>query len=144
MEPPFYSAADAHSSSSYCFAFSDHAGADGTYAIAFGYGGKLNDHKDREEIIAQFEEHMKPGAEVCAYLTHDWAADPLSNGSWACWGPGGMSKYLSVLQQPHGHVAMASADWANGFRGFVDGALEQGILAARHVRQSLRAPKARI
>ncbi|KLU92638.1 hypothetical protein MAPG_11583 [Magnaporthiopsis poae ATCC 64411] len=146
VEPPFYSAADAHSGSCYCFAFSDHNGAEGggTYAIGFGYGGRLNNHKDRGGIIAEFEEHMRPGAKVCAYLTHDWAADPLSNGSWACWGPGDMSKYLSALQQPHGQVAMANADWANGFRGFIDGAIEQGYLAARHVRHSLRASKSKI
>ncbi|KAK8099710.1 lysyl oxidase-like protein 2/3/4 [Apiospora kogelbergensis] len=140
VEPPFYSSANANSCSPYCFAFSDHSSADGTYAIGFGYGGRLNDHKSHDEILAQFEKHMKPGTEARAYLTHDWAADPLSKGSWACWGPGSMSKYLAALQQPHCRVAMASADWANGFRGFVDGAIEQGILAARDVRHSLKTP----
>lgn len=41
-----------------------------------------------------------------------------------------MSKYLAELQKTEGRVVFASADWANGWRGFVDGAIEQGKLAA--------------
>jgi monoamine oxidase len=144
IEPAFFSSADARSGSPYCFAFSDHqgtktSGPDGTYAIGFGYSGseRLSDHRNHQEVLSQFEHNMKPGADVRAYLTHDWAADPLSKGSWSCWGPGCASKYLGALQKRHGRVFMASADWANGYRGFVDGAIEQGLLAARSMRQDL-------
>ncbi|KAH7021487.1 uncharacterized protein B0I36DRAFT_32393 [Microdochium trichocladiopsis] len=143
-EAPFFLSAQGDASTPYCFAFSDHTGTkssgpDGTYAIAFGYSGHLSDHKDGETICSQFKKHLKPEADIQAYVTHNWAADPLSKGSWACWGPSSASKYLGALQKPHGLVFMASADWASGWRGFVDGAIEQGIVAARQVRQSFQS-----
>lgn len=59
--------------------------------------------------------------------------DPYAKGTWACWGPNKASRYLSELQRPHGRVVFASADWADGWRGFVDGAIERGQSAAREV-----------
>jgi monoamine oxidase len=44
-----------------------------------------------------------------------------------------MSKYQDELQSRHGNVHFASADWANGWRAAIDGALEQGFLAARGI-----------
>ena len=66
-----------------------------------------------------------------AYATHDWANDPYAKGVWACWGPNAISRYLAELQQPHGRVMFANADWADGWRGFVDGAIERGQVAVR-------------
>lgn len=57
--------------------------------------------------------------------------DPYAKGVWACWGPNSASKYLQELQQHHGRIVFASADWADGWRGFVDGAIEQGQTAVR-------------
>jgi lysyl oxidase-like protein 2/3/4 len=68
---------------------------------------------------------------VEAYATHDWANDPYAKGVWACWGPNAISRYLAELQQPHGRVIFANADWADGWRGFVDGAIERGQVAVR-------------
>jgi monoamine oxidase len=43
------------------------------------------------------------------------------------------SKYLSALQERHGNVWFASADWADGWRGFIDGAVEQGSVVGQMV-----------
>ncbi len=51
--------------------------------------------------------------------------------------PGMWSKYLRDLQQPSGRLIFASADWANGWRGFIDGAIEQGLDAGRRVKALL-------
>lgn len=56
--------------------------------------------------------------------------DPYAKGAWSCWGPGAMSKYLKELQKDEGRILFASADWADGWRGFVDGAIERGRKAA--------------
>jgi lysyl oxidase-like protein 2/3/4 len=45
-----------------------------------------------------------------------------------------MRKWLKELQKTDGRVIFASADWADGWRGFVDGAIEQGSVAAMEVR----------
>lgn len=143
----WFAAANGYGDSSFGFAFSDHHGTtssakDSTYCIGFGFKDKLTDATDSNHIISQFKEHLRPDAEVEAYLTHDWVNDPYAQGVWCCWGPNMMSKYLEELQKPHGRVHMASADWANGWRGFIDGAIERGTSAAMDVREALNTDTA--
>lgn len=128
--------ASGYGKSPWCFAFSDHNGTskqDGTFCIGFGYGGHLTDPSASSEIISSFKEYLKPDAEVMAYLTHDWTNDSLAKGAWSCWGLNSMSKLLPELQKPEGRIFFASADWASGWRGFIDGAIEQGAVASRRV-----------
>lgn len=120
------------------FAFSDHNGTQhsvpaGTWCIGFGYNGRLTNRADSQHILEQFRKNVNPTADVAAYATHDWTNDPYAKGAWACWGPSSASRYLAELQRPHGRIVFASADWANGWRGFVDGAIEQGQGAVRDV-----------
>ncbi|KAK7217706.1 hypothetical protein V2G26_005709 [Clonostachys chloroleuca] len=145
-EPGWFSTANGYGDSPWCFSFSDHNGTkkkDGTYCIGFGYGGYLKDPRASKEIISSFRKYLKPDAQVKAYLTHDWMNDPLAKGVWSCWGPGGMTKWLRELQQPHGRVLFASADWADGWRGFVDGAIERGGRSAIEVEDLLRSDNPR-
>ncbi|KAF4971712.1 hypothetical protein FSARC_1511 [Fusarium sarcochroum] len=142
-EPGWFSMANGYGASPWCFAFSDHNGTsnnaknDGTYCIGFGYGGNLTDPHASTEIMSSFREHLKPDADVEAYLTHDWMNDSLAKGTWSCWGPGAMGRWLKELQKPHGRVFFASADWADGWRGFIDGAIERGVTASVDVEQLL-------
>lgn len=110
------------------------------WAVAFGTTGAVPSPAVSKENADGFINMYKstfnrPGseAEPVAYLTHDWAIDPMSKGAWACLGPDGYSKYLEELQKDHGDVVFASADWAVGGIGFVDGAIEQGKQAARRI-----------
>ncbi|KIW13792.1 hypothetical protein PV08_08984 [Exophiala spinifera] len=137
-EPGWFAAANGYGDSSFCFSFSDHnghgpSGPDGTYCIGFGYNGFVPDPRDSTTIIDEFKRNLRPDAEVEAYLTHDWANDPLAKGVWSSWGSGCMTKYTKVLQEPHGQVFFASGDWADGWRGFIDGAIESGRKAANEV-----------
>lgn len=112
----------------------------GITAIAFTWSdgfSATNDLTDAEIVAPALNEFIKPKSPISAYLVHDWANDPYSKGSWMSFRPGEMSKYSDALQQNHGRVMMASADWANGFAGFVDGAMERGARAAVDVRQLL-------
>ncbi|KAI1059590.1 hypothetical protein LB506_008966 [Fusarium annulatum] len=141
-EPGWFAMASGYGRSPWCFAFSDHNGNTnkntGTYCIGFGYGGHLADPQASEDISASFKEHIKPDADVEAYVTHDWMNDDLAKGTWSCWGPGpAMSRWLKELQKPHGRVFFASADWADGWRGFVDGAVESGITTSISVMRLL-------
>lgn len=45
--------------------------------------------------------------------------------------------FLDVLRQRQGSVIFASADWALGWRGFIDGAIEDGTRAAMEVKTEL-------
>jgi monoamine oxidase len=99
--------------------------------------------KDVKAIISEFEKVFQPGCEVSAYLLHDWATDPFSKGLWSSYRGLGMSRHLAALQKSHGAVFFASSDWADGWRGFIDGALESGKRAARSAAEVLDAAAAR-
>lgn len=92
----------------------------------------------------QFKKNIKPGADIEGYATHDWMNDPYAKGVWACWGPNSASKYLHELQQHHGQIVFASADWADGWRGFVDGAIEQGQTAVRETLKLLEQARPKL
>ncbi|EKJ71636.1 hypothetical protein FPSE_08082 [Fusarium pseudograminearum CS3096] len=131
----------------FCFAYTDHNGtkkeSDGTYCIGFGLNGGISNIEDSDEVIKAFDEHIGADNEVDGYLSHDWVKDPFSRGTWACWGPSSSTVYLQELQLPHGRVMFASADTADGWRGFIDGALEQGKKAAYDVlREHSKVPRA--
>ncbi|KAI5457567.1 flavin-containing amine oxidase [Mariannaea sp. PMI_226] len=141
-EAAWLSAASAYGESPFCFAFSDHTGTgdnpkSGTYCIAFGYNGRVIDRDSSDEMISGLKRNIQADVEVQAYVTHDWVNDPYSKGTWANWGPGQMSKYLKELQKSHGRVIMANSDWAEGWRGFIDGAIERGAVAARTIHRKL-------
>lgn len=61
---------------------------------------------------------------------HDWLSDPYSMAGPAWYEAGYLTKYLAELQKRHGNVLMANSDWASGWRAFIEGAMEQGALAA--------------
>ncbi len=48
-----------------------------------------------------------------------------------------MTKYWRALQQPVGNLKFASGDFSDGWRGFIDGAIEAGTLAAKEVHEEL-------
>ena len=52
-----------------------------------------------------------------------------------------MSKYRDELQSRHGNIVFASGDWAHGWRASIDGALEQGTIAAQEITNELRDKK---
>jgi lysyl oxidase-like protein 2/3/4 len=45
---------------------------------------------------------------------------------------------MDALQKRQGNFFFANADWANAWRNFIDGALEQGALNANRVIAELR------
>lgn len=75
--------------------------------------------------------------EIKKVVFHDWVSDPYAKAG-AAWYPAGyLTKYLAELQKPHGNVIMANSDWASGWRSFIEGAMEQGALAADAVLNEL-------
>lgn len=78
-------------------------------------------------------------------LYHPWADDPFSKGTWAMYGPGFATRFIRDLQASQGRVHFASADWADGWHGFIDGAIEQGMRAASEIYTELqKVPSARL
>lgn len=139
--PSWFATADSYGYSPFLFAFSDHNGSrptglSGTWCIGFGYSGYLTDKKDSKYILEQFKENVSSESTVEAYATHDWMNDPYSKGGWACWGPD-FFKYLEELQKPHARIIFANTDWADGWRGFIDGAIKRGQASVQGILRLL-------
>ena len=107
-----------------------------THLIGFGPSRELLDVNDTESVQAAVRLFL-PQARVTKCFGYEWTLDPYAKGTWCTLRPGMWSKYLRELQFPRSRVVFASADWANGWRGFIDGAIEQGLEAGKRVRQML-------
>lgn len=51
--------------------------------------------------------------------------------------PGQLTGVKTELQRPEGRLILAGSDYANGWYGFIDGAIESGITAAATVHNWL-------
>jgi hypothetical protein len=116
-------------------AFSDHGSDENTYAIAFGYAeSQINPNNPsamKLELSKLLPADQQPN--MTAYLTHDWKNDPFAKGAWVAYAPSYMLKFQQELQRDHGRIIFASADWVDGWRGFVDGAIAAGKQSARRI-----------
>jgi hypothetical protein len=113
-----------------------HKGGGRTHLIGFGPGADLLDVGDAQQVECAVRE-LLPDARVLDATSWDWNADPYARGTWCTLRPGQLTRHLAALQQPEGRVFFANSDWANGWRGNIDGAIEQGLVAARQARALL-------
>ena len=107
-----------------------------TLVVAFGsVTGRLdgNDPGAVQEALRQW----LPDVEVLAVASHDWVADDLSGETWPMQRAGQLTGALAELQRPEGRVLLAGSDYADGWAGFVDGAIESGMRAGRDVHALL-------
>ena len=109
-----------------------------THLITFGPSTDTLDMNDQEAVEAAIRQFL-PDAKVTQAFGYGWNVDPYSQGVWFASRPGQMSKVIGDMQKSQGDIHFANSDWANGWRGFIDGAIEQGIIAAQRVRQQLSA-----
>jgi monoamine oxidase len=109
-----------------------------TLFVTFGADASLLDPADRSAVAAAVEA-MTPGYEVVDSNAHDWKADEFANGTWSMYRPNQLTKSLRELQRPEGRVVLATSDVANGWNGFIDGAIESGLATGRAVRSQLRS-----
>ncbi len=96
--------------------------------IGFGLDATMLDANDLPAVQRALDEII-PGYEATAATAHDWFADEFSLGTWAIHRPGWYSRYHAEMQRPEGAVLLAGSDLANGWAGFIDGAIESGLRA---------------
>jgi monoamine oxidase len=77
--------------------------------------------RDLDEIL--------PGYEVVDATWHDWLADEYARGTWAIHKPGWYTRHHAEMRRTEGRVILAGSDLANGWAGFIDGAIESGLQA---------------
>jgi monoamine oxidase len=102
---------------------------DGTQLlIGFGVDAARCDAGDLAAVQRQLDEIL-PGYQVLAATAHDWLADRFSGGTWAIHRPGWYEHHHGAMQTAEGRVVLAGSDIANGWSGFIDGAIESGLRA---------------
>jgi len=72
-------------------------------------------------------DRIVPGYQLIDATMHDWLDDELARGTWAVHRPGWYEHHHAEMQRREGRVLLAGSDLANGWSGFIDGAIESGI-----------------
>lgn len=117
--------------------YTDKITDDHTIMIGMGFplgGFDVND----DEQVKQAVQRVMPGAEVLQSYAYDWNSDPYSKGTWCTYRPGMWSRFGAAMRQTEGRLVFAGSDIANGWRGFIDGAIETGLRASHEVLTNLR------
>ena len=120
------------------YAYGDELTSSNTHIVAFGAAstplhGSDDIQKTKDALL-----EMRDDLQIERIMFHDWVRDPYARGAWCMFPKEFASKYLRALQERHENVYFASADWADGWRGFIDGAIEQGVMVAQKVFDDLR------
>jgi monoamine oxidase len=115
-----------------------------TILVAFGPDTARVDATDLQQVQAAVD-LLVPDLEVLDVASHDWTSDPLSGETWPMHRTGFLTESLPGFQEPHGHLLFAGSDYANGWGGFIDGAIESGMEAAHTINVApRRRPSKRI
>ena len=102
---------------------------DGTQLqIGFGIDAEHCDAGDVAGVQHALDEIL-PGYEMVAATAHDWLADEFARGTWAIHRPGWYTHHHAELRRPEPRLVFAGSDLANGWSGFIDGAIESGLQA---------------
>ncbi len=114
-----------------------------TLFVCFGPDASALDPADKNAVASAAGEFF-PGAEIVDSHAHDWTGDEFAQGTWCMFRPNQLTRHLAELQEPEGRVYLATADVADGWNGFIDGAIESGLTTARKVARALAGdPSAR-
>jgi monoamine oxidase len=104
---------------------------DGTQLmIGFGPDSEACDPEDRAGMQVSLDQTL-PGYELLGASAHNWVADEFSRGTWAIHRPGWYEHHHAAMRRPEGNLILAGSDLANGWAGFIDGAIESGLEGGR-------------
>lgn len=109
--------------------------------VAVIFGSHWMDNPDDPEEVAAAVRDLLPGVEIVESMAGTYLeGDRFTNGAWPFLKPGQLTKLEPhvTFSRPEGRIAFATADIAPGWCGFIDGAIESGLHAARTVRKILQ------
>lgn len=110
-----------------------------THIVAFGADVNPLHPEDDIQVTKQSFTELTP-MDVQRIVFHNWSRDPYAKGAWCMFGPGVGTTYLKALRARQGNILFANSDWASAWRGFIDGAIEEGARAAATVADELVQP----
>jgi monoamine oxidase len=107
-----------------------------TLFVSFGSDADALDPADKDAVAREAAE-LLPGYEIVDSHAHNWTGDEFARGTWSMYRPNQLTRYLRELQQPEERVFLATSDVANGWNGFIDGAIESGLVTSRKIASLL-------
>lgn len=105
--------------------------------MGFGASADLLDPTSETAVVQAVRSYL-PDAELTMFFSWDWNGDPYSRGTWCMYPPNVLTQHFAELQRAEGNVFFAGADIADGWRGFIDGAVESGLHVGRQVADRYR------
>jgi monoamine oxidase len=100
--------------------------------VGFSTQERPLDILDREDVETAIRRYV-PEATVRKVDGYDWLADPYSKGTWCASPAGLLSSYASALESTEGRLVFAGSDIAHAFRGWIEGAVATGGVAAERL-----------
>lgn len=113
-------------------------GDDEQIAVIFG-GSEIGDANDESRVRAAIKDVL-PEAEVTEIITTTYTLeDEFLRGGWSLLKTGYLTRFEphTKLATPEGRVVFASSDLGRLWPSCIDGAVESGLTAGRHVRELL-------
>ncbi len=105
--------------------------------VAFGPDNTAISPDDCEGIQTALR-HWLPEAEVVAVTGHDWTADALSQETWANLRPGQLTSAIPELQKSEANIYFSGSDYASGWLGYIDGAVESALSTSQAICKFFR------
>ena len=105
---------------------------EGDYAIELS---SLDSETRRQRVIADFVYYFgQQAAHPLEYVEQDWLMEEWSQGGYvAHMPPGVMTTYGDCIRQPVDRIHWAGTETATEWSGYLDGALQSGIRAAKEI-----------
>ena len=97
----------------------------------------------RQQVIRDLVHYFgSDAANPIAYVEQDWMKERWSQGCYvAHMPPGVMTSFGDIIREPCGRIHWAGTETATEWMGYLDGALQSGIRAAREVVSSISREK---
>jgi hypothetical protein len=108
------------------FLWTEYDDRDSQLLVGFGPSPRLLEIADDRAVLRAVRAFV-PDAELIECFGYDWNIDPWSRGTWCMYRPNVLTADLRELQRAEGKVHFCGSDIANGWRGFIDGAIESGL-----------------
>ena len=118
------------------FLWTEYDDGDTQLLVGFGPSPQALDIADQRAVLKAVRDFV-PNAELIESFGHDWNGDPWSRGTWCMYRPNVLTRDLGELQHSEGNVHFCGSDIADGWRGFIDGAIESGLRVGQRVANQL-------
>jgi monoamine oxidase len=115
----------------------EYLGDEDAVLVGFGADSTRLDPNDRDAVRRALAV-WRGDLDVLEVTGHDWMSDPYSRETWLMHRPHQLTRYLAAQQASEGVLHFAGSDTANLWGGFIDGAIESALRAAREITSDLK------